>query len=327
MSELGEAEGLVATASLFRDMFIRDGIQYGTFKCPFCEIGLCAKAIYIDGVQGKSPHFAVFPRQHHLFDCDGMPATPVKKRTPPTFTYGVEKVDMDVPEDFVVRHERVRRVVTGKSSPALSEEEIRNRRSDPSFTVFTASHTSQLLQSFAEGWIRLASACFAIRDKQSLDPAAFSALFTSTMKAYPLNLVGEKMTYYQAFRDTRWPVPGRHIFKGTGIAKVTEYGIDILCDADAEMRKDSFSQRYPVVVQVRFTPPNGTGLPRSHQSIISQLGVAASEKRKFKWFAVGEMKYVEAARGQYNIIVENLDWVYIKHPSSQAQKKQGSVSN
>ncbi len=322
MSEIGDAQGYVATASEFRDLFIRDGIRLRNFVCPFCKVPLIAKAIYMQELQARSPHFAVWPGKEHLYGCNGMPQIETKDtETPPRHTF--EKQYMDIPEELVLRPNSAfkRSRVSTQNKPSITEEDVRQMRNSPAFRVFSSRHTSRLVRPFAEAWSKLMKDCYDARRSNKLSDDEFKKLVRKTLGAHSIKILKQNaMTYHDGFRDVQHPnwALGARIFHGNGTAQKTARGFIITADKQA-MRENDIDESVELLPALVRIACHNTELPKLHENLVCQLNELSASGDMFKWFVVGEMKFFYNPIKHFAIIVSNLDLIYIK-PSKPYQK-------
>ena len=55
------------------DEYLREGVEYATFRCAFCEVPYVAKSIYGEREAARAPHFAIKQHSKHQGVCDGEP--------------------------------------------------------------------------------------------------------------------------------------------------------------------------------------------------------------------------------------------------------------
>lgn len=114
------------TATEYRSEFLRDGVKYSQFLCPFCHIPLSPIAIYVIEKPVKSPHFR--KQTEHIGKCDGEPIfINVEKREPKKY---IPPKDTTFPEVFIKRRRpRITTTInTGSHRGPLSLDEINEAR-------------------------------------------------------------------------------------------------------------------------------------------------------------------------------------------------------
>jgi len=313
MSEMGEANGHVASASEFRGYFLNHGLKFDNFACPFCGITLVAKAIYAQGKQGRSPYFSCKPREDHILGCNGWPFIDKQKKNEIIGRSVFIKKNMSVPEELVMRPTYTSQTRHINTVVSLTEEIVNERRRSSSYQAFLSKYSSRLIRAFSEAWTDLMIECY--KSEKNYSKAEFRDFIKSKLSAHPLKLLGKELTYHDAFRDTRHPdwVTGNYIYHGKGIIEVGHSGFIISSNVDAEYKQNSSQkiENIPVKVEVNL-PLDLNELAQYHRCLYGQLKDIADSGNFIKWFALGEMKPVGNPLKQYTLEVSNLDWLYVK---------------
>ena len=298
------------------DEYLREGVEYTSFRCAFCEVPYVAKSIYGEREAARAPHFAIKQNSKHQGDCDGEPlAVDVELLTNQPIRK-VTKRKYELPEKLVAKPPpRVTRFKPPEGERKIpSSEEIRRRRTVAGREYGTARYTSSLLQSFIDAKRFLVSECYKeARVAKITEPAKIKALLKSTTTSYPLQLFEQPLNYDNAFWGANNPRNGdARIFHARyGVVSVTNVGFTITSEApDVESKgPHSPEKKTKRTAIVDFALSNApTPLPRAHKKMLDQLREAEKEGAKVAWHAYGKM---DAKDNQNLIVLARQDHLHI----------------
>lgn len=298
------------TAFQCRDEYIRDGIEYTEFSCPFCGVKYHASGIYKDGKIGKAPHFSLYARKPHIGVCDGEPleVEPAKKAKKITGT--VIKRDYDIPEKLVPKRVHKHLPTGGAPKAPPTDDEIREKRKKAGRTHGVALYTSSLLQTFVEARNLLVRECFKTATAKKLADSERNKLIQDTTASYPLYLFEKALNYNTAFwnaNSIRHGDDERIFHAPRGVIHKTPTGFEIR-SAPHEGATGK------VTAVVRFDGQNDSleSLPRSHQRIFDVLSSAMKGGKPLKWYAYGKMQKAEGQDDAYILMLSSLDYLYLE---------------
>ncbi|NHZ44611.1 hypothetical protein [Massilia aquatica] len=313
------------------DEFKREGTEYQSFRCAFCEVPYIAKAIYNETSVAKAPHFAVARGRSHIGDCNGEVLLVVAPVEGGGIGAKVVKREHEVPEVLVVKPP-TRSVVSGpKGGPAtpLSEAEIKRRRMNAGKKYGVSRFTSSLLASFIEAKAHLVSAAFAKAKEQGLTGAKEKAFLNSYLEKYPLQLFEQKLNYSTAFWRANYVRAGQapRIFQATnGNVMISAQNLTInsaflqrstakspsTVEATAtalETNGKKITVGATAVVLFDLSGVDRAELPRAHKSLLKKLAETQAADRTVSWSAYGVM----TVRDGLNCIeLLSLDHLHIK---------------
>lgn len=317
MSDLAVSDtGIKKTASEFHDDHILYDIEYKSFSCPFCEIPLFAKAIYIDGPQGKSPHFSCFKGSPHINGCDGYP-TIDGKTTKTTATQNKIKIGKEeflFPEKLILR-----RVQNTESAPAIdadeeqhisAEQKVKKRRAQAGKEVGKAKYSSSLIRSFASSYKAILSKCYDYAAENKLNSSDRNKLFKEVLSQAPIDLDGFRTNYQTAFANTRFFSKHSRIWHGLGDLLVNQNSIVIKSTQKCKYETEGEQRELDVYVKIGI-PNNLEGLPIYHRTTINRLLNARARESQVKWFSYGKMD-IDPENRFLVVLIDNLDHVFIE---------------
>ena len=316
MSDLAvNDKGEQKTASEFHDDFILYGIEHKSFVCPFCFIGLVAKAIYIDGPQGKSPHFSCFPKKPHINGCDGYPLVEGKsvRGVKESNKIIIGKEEFSFPEKLVSRSNPLQENFLSNLSALIEDnnpEIVAKRRKSAGKKVGGAKYTSSIIRSFASSKKAIISLVYKYAKDEELSSEERKILLKETLSQAPIELDGYKTNYQAAFQGTKYFSKYKKIWNGRGIVKIKDGIIYILSDQETEYKDEDDNYKLGFYVSLKI-PENLEEQPAYHQTIINRLINAREKEVVVKWFAYGLASIVLDKRSVL-LNIDNLDHLFIE---------------
>lgn len=311
LSETGEQK----TASEFHDDYILSGVKHERFICPFCYVGLVAKAIYIDGPQGKSPHFSCFPKKPHINGCDGYPLVDGKttKETKRTNKIRIGKEEFVFPEKLVPRSVTSKEKFIDNMKAILDSNEGKNvekRRWIAGKEVGRARYTSSIIRSFASSKKKIISLAYQYAKEENLSDDERSELIRSALTQAPIELEGYKTNYKTAFQGTMYLSKYKKIWDGKGKVKISDSIIYIISNQPTLHEIDEVNLKLDFYVKIR-TPDNLDSLSRYHRSLVDRLLLARTKESTVRWFAYG-MALLEKEKNAVLLTIDNLDYFFVE---------------
>ncbi len=285
----------------YRSEFLRDGVRYSQFLCPFCKIELTPVLVYEIGELSKSPHFR--KKSDHIGQCDGEPIFEdverhaAKKHLVPR--------DMTFPESFIKRQRpRITNTINIKPStqPPTAEEidELRKRAGSIGIRRTTAS----LLQPFVEAYNSVWSEAF----KKYADPKKLERnnWVRDVLSKAPLHLGSKNITNYSdAFRYPNFRDKSlERIYHEKGILRKREgiYFLEGSCAFVKDKQELTFSIRIdPAIID--------TGQPKSQVELLKQLDQYFRDQAVLRWYAYGLPQIID---GIFTLEIQSLDDLYLK---------------
>ncbi|PXF32203.1 hypothetical protein WH50_05600 [Pokkaliibacter plantistimulans] len=316
MSDLAiNDKGEQKAASEFHDDFILHGIQHASFVCPFCFIGLVAKAIYIDGPQGKSPHFSCFPQKPHINGCDGYPLVEGKsvKGEKKSNKIIIGKEEFLFPEKLVSRSKPSQGKFLNDLSELIKEnnpEKVEKRREGVGKEVGSAKYTSSIIRSFASSKKAIISLVYKYAKDEELSSEERKLLLKDTLSQAPIELDGYKTNYQVAFQGTKYFSTYKKIWNGEGVVKIKDGIVYILSGQDTEYKHEDNSYELSFYTSLKI-PENIEEQPAYHQTIINRLLNAREKELVVKWFAYG-MASIVLDKKSVLLSIDNFDHVFIE---------------
>ncbi len=314
MSDLAANDyGEQKTASEFHDDYILHGIEHDKFICPFCFIGLVARAIYIDGPQGKSPHFSHFPKKPHVNGCDGYPLVEGKS------IIGAKKInkikigkeEFSFPEKLVSRIKPVQDKFIEDLSGIIkvdTPEKVAGRRKKTGKEVGSAKYTSAIIRSFASSKKAIISLVYKFARNEKLSSEEIKTLLKDSLSQAPIELNGYRTNYQVAFQGTKYFSRYNKIWNGKGTVKINNNSIYIQSDQITEYTEDDYELDFYMVVKI---PDNLDAEPAYHRTIINRLFTAREKGISVKWFGYGAAAVV-LDKKLVLLEMDNLDHVFIE---------------
>ena len=303
------------TASEFHDDYILHNIEHDKFICPFCFIGLIAKAIYIDGPQGKSPHFSHFKNKPHINGCDGYPlvegksAIGVKKSN----KIKIGKEEFSFPEKLVSRSKPVQDQFIDNLIDIVKAdtlEKVAGRRNKVGEEIGSAKYTSAIIRSFASSKKAIISLVYKFAKNEKLSNDERKALLKDTLSQAPIELDGYRTNYQVAFQGTKYFSQYGKIWNGKGTVKINNNSIYIMSDQITEYTENSSDYELDFYMAVKI-PDNIDAEPAYHRMIIDRLLSAREKEVSVKWFGYG-LATVVLDKKSVLLEMGNLDHVFIE---------------
>jgi hypothetical protein len=316
MSDLAVTDfGEKKTASEFHDDYILYGTKHENFTCPFCMIGLVAKAIYIEGPQGKSPHFSHFPKKPHINGCDGYPIIDGKsiRGSKKKNTIKIGKEEFSFPEKLVPRTKPSQKkfidnleVIIRKDTP----EKVKARRESTGEETGKAKYTSAIIRSFASSKKAIISLVYKYAKEEGLSDESRKALLKAALSQAPIELDGYHTNYQVAFQWTKYFSKYNKIWNGKGIVKINGNIIYIQSDQSTEYNQDGGIHEldFYMVVQI---PEDFNVVPAYHRTIVDRLFKARKRNIKVHWYGYG-LATVDLENNVVLLTIGNLDHVFIE---------------
>lgn len=289
------------TATEYRSEFLRDGVKYPQFLCPFCHIHLSPIAIYVIEESVKSPHFR--KQTEHIGKCDGEPIfINVEKREPKKY---IPPKDMTFPEAFIKRRRpRITTTInTGSHRGPLSLDEINEARVRAGLGGAHRS-TATILQPFVYAYNHVWKEGFRIYPGD-IKKSDRNTWIRGVLSEAPLHLGRNNVTnYYDAFRYLNfYSTSLERIYRGEGVVTTLNgvYQISGKCMIKRENKELAY--------EVRIDPLTiDSDEPRSQIDFLSQLEKYCSEGTRLRWYAFG---LVEVSNSLIALNVKSLDDVFL----------------
>ncbi len=308
--------GIQKSASEFHDDYILYRLEYDSFSCPFCGIALMAKAIYIEGPQGKSPHFSCFKNKPHINGCDGFPLLDGQstKSSSKKNKLTIGKEDFYFPEKLVPR----RNTSGDKESPKETqrdkelrpEDEVRKKRERCGREVGKARYTSALIRSFAASYKAIVSTCFKYAKENKLGNQERNELIKNSLSQAPIELDGFSTTYQVAFKSTKYFSNYSRIWNGTGELLIKQDQIYVKSNILCLYKENEQEVELPVYLKIQI-PESLDDEPAYHRTTINRLINARRSEKSVKWFAYGKLQpHVEEE--YISLEINNLDYIFIE---------------
>ncbi|MFT5697923.1 MAG: hypothetical protein ACI8ZB_000777 [Desulforhopalus sp.] len=303
------------TASEFHDDYILHGIKHDKFICPFCYIGLVARAIYIDGPQGKSPHFSHFPKKPHINGCDGYPLVEGKSviGAKKFNKIKIGKEEFSFPEKLVSRSKPAQDKYINDLSDIIkadTPEKVTGRREKIGKEVGSAKYTSAIIRSFASSKKAIISMVYKFAKDEKLSNDERKALFKDALSQAPIELDGFRTNYQVAFQGTKYFSRYNKIWSGKGTVKINNNSIYILSDQITEYTEDDSDYELDFYMAVQI-PDNLDTKPAYHRTIIDRLYTAREKEIPVKWYGYGSATVVLDKKSVL-LDMDNLDHVFIE---------------
>lgn len=311
LSDSGERK----TASEFHDDYMMHGVEYQSFVCPFCFIGLVAKAIYIDGPQGISPHFSCFPKKPHINGCDGYPLIDGKtvKESKVSNKIKIGKDEFSFPEKLVSRSKPSQNKFIDDFSRLVENndpEKVKERRDKAGRELGSAKYTSSIIRSFASSKKAIISLVYKYAKEEGLADGDRRTLLKESLSKAPIELDGYKTNYQVAFQGTKYFSKYKKIWNGSGVVKIKGNFIYILSDQHTEYSENDHRHELNFYVAVRI-PGDLEASPAYHKTIVERLVKAREKELAVKWHSYGMAKLV-LDKDSVLLGVDNLDHVFIE---------------
>jgi hypothetical protein len=311
LSDSGERK----TASEFHDDYILHGIEHKSFVCPFCFIGLVAKAIYIDGPQGKSPHFSCFPKKPHINGCDGYPLIDGKtaKESKPSNKIKIGKDEFSFPEKLVSRSKPSQNKFISDLSQIIKNDDpkkVEERRDRVGRELGRAKYTSSIIRSFASSKKAIISLVYKYAKEECLADEDRKNLLKESLSQAPIELDGYKKNYQVAFQGTKYFSKYNKIWNGKGVVKINGDFIYILSDQPTEYSEDDHQYKLNFYLALKI-PDDLEVCPAYHKTIIERLTKAREKGLTVKWHGYG-MAQLVLDKSSVLLNLDNLDHVFIE---------------
>lgn len=298
-----EIDGQPMSAWDYRSLYLRDGVRFDNFSCPFCHIRLCANLIYTAGEISKSPYFSA-KWDEHIGGCNGEPIfSENANKQPPKAHYDLR--EMHFPEALTDRPPpRITRPDAPKSIiPTLTPIDVMERRRK-SGLLGRAIPKTYLLQSIVEVYNSVWKEGFNQAKSNKWDDAERIRWTKDTLCKMPLRLV-DQTNYIAAFRT---PVfldeKSFRIYHGDGLVTVSQSGFIISSEKGAKIN----NLQIPFCVEINNALVNEAS-PKSHVAIFSTLKGFAENGMGVRWYAYGKPCITD---NLCELSVVNLDYLYVK---------------
>lgn len=312
MSNLAKSDdGEVKTASEFRDEYMISGVKYEDFRCPFCNVRLVAKAIYMDKVQIRSPHFGLFQHQLHAEGCDGYPIKGnkslkvVSKRH--TVTIGSEVFEF--PEKLTNRkistNNSHSNVLDNKLSSATASSIIQKRKA-VGLKGESHKYTSSLLQSFVKSRDRVLIALYEASKEKGMSQESQNNFISQTLREIPLELGSYRLNYNTGFQITSFFTGFSRIWLGEGKVQIDDKQIRIISSKPMQIGKSKTEPKVEFQVVVPLCLFAISNL-KYHLSIKDDLYAS----KVIKWYCYGTAKH-DIQQNLVTLTLSNLDHIYLK---------------
>jgi hypothetical protein len=303
------------TASEFHDDYILHRIKFENFTCPFCMIGLVARAIYIDGPQGKSPHFSHFPKKPHINGCDGYPLVDGKsvKGRKKENKIKIGKEEFSFPEKLVSRQSQSQKKLIAELNTIVNSntpEKINIRRERVGKETGKAKYTSAMIRSFASSKKAIISLVYKYAKEEKLSNDDRKALLKQTLSQAPIELDGYHTNYQVAFQGTKYFSQHNKIWNGKGLVKINGDRVYVLSDQATEYRENENSYELDFYMSIKI-PEDMSLHPAYHQTVVNRLLKARQSEIPVKWFGYG-MACTAIDKGAVLLSIENLDHIFIE---------------
>ena len=322
MSDLAITKtGLMQTASEFHDDFILYKKKYDDFTCPFCSVGLVPKAVYIEGPQGKSPHFSCYPKKPHINGCDGYQIFNGKsaKSSSTRNKIKIGKEEFQFPEKLVSRKKE-----TSKNDDNAnicieidSVEKVRPRRESTVLGDEKAKYTSSLIRSFAASYKAIISLCYRYAKENKLEDKKRKKLIKKSLTKAPLDLEGYQTNYQAAFKGTKFFCKYSRIWNGTGDVLINEDRIYIRSNQICEYKNEYEVKKLTFYIFIQI-PIDLKSRPAYHQTTINRLIRARENKNQVRWFAYGAPELVLDKKSVL-LNIHNFDHLFIEKSNNNMQ--------
>ena len=218
----------------FRYLYLREGVEYENFYCPYCEIKLCAYLIYIDGEGVRSPYFAARWGVHE-FGCDGNAIytdTPVKKVAKAYY----DKSELEFPEALIARPPRrkINKKVIKSQSLNLTNVEVFERRKKVGLLGRPVPRT-YLLQPIVEMYNSVWADGHKKVTKKIWNASNRVSMTTNILSGMPI-LLEDKTEYNDAFKSPLFLDKYRsRIYHSNGFVHVFPDGFIITSEKSARV--------------------------------------------------------------------------------------------
>lgn len=316
MSEVAALEpfGEFHSALYFRDLYLRDEVQYNQFFCPFCSVELDDVLIYkpADFEMGKSPHFSTKRNgAKHIHGCDGNPSNYQLPRQHKTPNQRVEKQIFTFPTEFVEYVDRLPNPVANRPTRVPTAEEVQRRMEAGARNYGMARFRVSLMQSIAEAHMGTVKQAFDLQKQKDWDNAKRNTWLSEVLTA-PLSLRGFATTYGKALHNLHFAVADypRIYYGKNGIVNETEAGYEIISEQSGLDRDEN--QRWPFTISIISRGTDNAHLRGARKALINMLQQAVDQNLPVKWYGYGR---AERMNGYYELrfMQPNLGDIFIKH--------------
>lgn len=289
----------------FRYLYLREGVEYENFFCPYCDIKLCAYLIDADEECVRSPYFSA-RWERHKFGCDGKaiyadaPVTKVAKAY-----YGTHKLEF--PEALTVRPplRKIKTKTIKSRSLNLSNAEVFERKKKVGLLGRPVPKT-YLLQPIVEMYNSVWADGHEKVTKKIWNASNRVSMTINILSGMPI-LLEDKTEYNDAFRSPLFLGKYRsRIYHSTGFVHVFPDGFIITSEKSARVE----GQTYTFQIKTYENLINNDS-PMSHLALFEALASYAMNKTAIRWYAYGTPSLVKDI---YELLVINLDYLYIKKP-------------
>jgi hypothetical protein len=305
------SKGEVRSASEFKDIFDDIGESHGPYKCPFCEARYEDRCIVTDCV--KAPHFKLPNGAVHADGCNGETGDglSVIVKEPAKATKRKVVGEIEIPEALVNRRKAltVRKPGGGADgAPPDATEILRRRRLVASDKTISSHYTTSLLKALVVAYekLRKHAGKTAVEAGHAQGTPDYNTSFRNTLKAFPLSLYEQKLTYGNAFQGKKLQ-PSRlaRIYHGYGTVLV-EGDYLVIKDSDSWPKKVG-EKTESVPLRVMLGRTLAADAPTSHVQALKKLELHAAAGKSINWYAYG----LPVIKGDgYELIVDTLDHLY-----------------
>lgn len=305
MSNWGTDEkgGALTSAWEYRSLFLRDGVKFDEFFCPFCDIRLAPYLIYSEGELSKSPHFSA-RWGDHVNGCDGEPTivgAPERRSTEAHY----EPREMHFPEALADRPtpRKQQPSVPGNPTTPPAPDEVTRRRRDAG-ALGRPVPKAYSLQPIVEAWSVVVKNGYDQEKEKNWSEGERKDWIKETLSAMPLSL-DDTTTYEDAFRSPAYI--NRHhprIYHGSGTIYFEQGTYVIESVRRGKMRDAELPFRVAVDCELL-----AESSPRSHATLIATLNRFIAKGQRMRWYAYG---MPESANGALTVCIHSLDHLYVK---------------
>jgi hypothetical protein len=298
-----EVGGQPMTAWDYRSLYLRDGIRFDNFACPFCHIRLCANLIYKEEEGSKSPYFSA-KWDEHIGGCNGEPFFTEKAKNQPSKAH-YELREMYFPEALtdrppprITRQNEAQLII-----PDISPVDIMERRRK-SGLLGRAIPKTYLLQPIVEVYNGVWKDGFDQAKSHKWGDIKRISWTNDVLCEMPIRLA-DQTNYRDAFRtpaflDKKYP----RIYRGDGLVTFTQSGFIISSKAGAKIN----DVKTPFCVEIDGALANEAS-PKYHIAIFSDLNNHAENGTEVRWYAYGMPCIID---NLCKLRVLNLDYLYFK---------------
>lgn len=287
----------------YRAIFLKYGIKYENFYCPYCDIRLCARLVYSDGELSKSPHFSA-RWEDHINGCNGEPLEVNVNEKKPTEAHYKPR-EMHFPEAFIDRpppRVEVKSLGNNNAIPPSSLEVHERRKKAAS--LGRPIPKTYLLQPIVEAYNSVWKEGYERAKIEHWTDAVRIRWTKSALAEMPLRL--EDVTNYESgfcsplYRKSFHP----RIYQGVGSVRIH----DELFIIDNKFSKNITSAQHPFRIVVERDVVNESS-PKSHIEMLNILSRYSETSEEVRWYAYGLPVCFDAYS---ELLINNIDYLYLK---------------